>query len=100
MINILYPNSVETSIMETGNQEDIFEKRAKEIDPFFQYRPENVKKHESYATWIEKRAEAFSVEYPVICWSLVTITVLFFVWLLIKCAWKLLKIILYQTVYR
>jgi hypothetical protein len=63
------------------------------------FKLDEPKVSESYVKWIEKKSETFSEEYPILCWSSVAVIAIFCVWLLIKCAWKLTKLVIYQTVY-
>ena len=47
----------------------------------------------------DKKVEHLSEEYPIPFWSIIVVITILLAWVLIKCIWKMIKLVLYQTVY-
>jgi hypothetical protein len=45
------------------------------------------------------RVENFGRDYPIPFWSFVAVITICIAWVSIRCVWKLIKLMLYQTVY-
>lgn len=59
-------------------------------NPFYHLRVE--------PSW-NKKLENFSQDYPIPFWSFIALVTIFFLWISIKCVWRLIKLMLYQIVY-